>query len=366
MDSSDVRQRLGVSALNVLSIIARPAFGAVETYRVTLPLSRALNGDPKLTGQWCQMQDLAKAIKQEGFECIKGIDLFVLNRMTAFAHEATLAKDLIDALRVYGAKIVYEVDDDYTGRYRVTPSGRSCLPYIYEVDAITVSTPGLASELQSLVPDTPIHVLPNYLPVEAFASESEKTTRTDQRLSIYVAGSDAHFLDWQVLEDVIPNLHKDFPDVRFTVAGCQPYYLDTEIVTFRDAVPFSQYPSMLADADIIVSPVDPADKFNYSKSPVKALEAWAARRPVGKHVGGAAFIGSAGKVYNSTVDNRHNGLLVRHTPEYFEAGLRKLIQDQHLRHRLQIEGYKDVHDHDIAQHWHKWSQAYRDVLAQGG
>ena len=366
MDSSDVRKRLGVSALNVMSVLAHPGFGAVETYRVTLPLSRAVAGDPELTGEWCQMKDLAIAIQQQGFKCIEDIDLFVLNRAVAFAHEAGLAKDLVDALRVHGAKVVYELDDDYTGKHRVTPSGRSCLPYIAEVDAITVSTPGLAKAVQSAAPRVPVHVLPNYLPVELFASQSEKTKRTDPRLSIYVAGSNAHFLDWQVLEDVIPNLHRDFPDVRFTVAGCQPYYLDHDYIAFRDAVPFQEYPSMLADADIIVSPVDPTDKFNYSKSAVKALEAWAARRPVGKHVGGAAFIGSAGKVYNSTVNNRHNGLLVRHSPYYFEAGLRKLIQDQHLRHRLQIEGHKDVQAHDIALHWHKWSKAYRDVLAQGG
>ena len=70
--------------------------------------------------------------------------------------------------------------------------------------------------------------------------------------------------------------------------------------------------------------------------------------------------------YRGTVQNRHNGLLIKHTPEDWDKALRRLIEDQVLLQKLQIEGLRDVKRYDIATCWKNWHRAYTNIIANGG
>jgi len=127
------------------------------------------------------------------------------------------------------------------------------------------------------------------------------------------------------------------------------------------------YTHLIRACDIILAPVDPNDGFNKSKSPIKCLEGWAAVRtlPNGKP-GGAAVIATGNAVYRLVVRNRHNGLVVNHTPDDWERAIRLVIEDDQLRARLQMNGLRDVRrDHDIAKNWVLWRDAYTKIIAEG-
>ena len=180
-----------------------------------------------------------------------------------------------------------------------------------------------------------------------------------------LAGTKSHYQDWMVLKDVIPGILADYPHVKFLVAGITSEYLVNAGAETIAPVQYTAYPGILAQADILCAPLIPDDPFNAGKSPIKAIEGWCTARPVGKQVGGCAVIASKSVVYRGTVQNRHNGLLVDHTPEAWDAGLRKLIEDQCLRQKLQIQGHKDACRYDMATHWQDWHRVYTKIVNGG-
>jgi len=335
--------------------------GAVEIYRITLPFMYLNNENSGMQCGWMPMQEAAQLLSAGNIEAVFGNDIIVLGRPLADDVEGTTK--FTKALRVRGAKVVYEVDDDYTGLNREPEGGRTCLPLAAEVDAITVTTKPLARLMRELSGGKPVYIVPNAIEFEWF-TEAAQTAGRDMfpgHLTIMLAGTKTHEHDWAVLQTVIPELQENYPEVRVLVAGYQYEYMDDWAFEFMSPVHYSQYPAMLAQADILCAPLDPDDQFNASKSPIKAIEGWCAARKVGKKQGGCAVIATSSVVYRGTVQNRHNGLLVKHTSEAWYDGLSRLIEDTHLRQKLQVEGLKDARGYDIGTRWRDWHQAYTSI-----
>ena len=125
---------------------------------------------------------------------------------------------------------------------------------------------------------------------------------------------------------------------------------------------YAQYPTMLAEADIVIAAIDPDDPFNHSKSAVKAMEAWAARRKLKNGYGGAAVIATQSVVYNGTVQHGRNGLLVENTTDAYYAALKELTDNQVMRENLQRTGHNDVvQRHSIQSQYRKWVSAYTQI-----
>jgi len=350
--------------MKVLALIGnKDAVGAVEIYRITLPFTY-LNNESDIQCGWMRVQDARQAVAQGDMETVFDNDIIVLHRTIAAERDA--GEGLIQALRCHNAKVIYEADDDYSGKHREANStpGQSWRPYLPYVDAITVTTKPLARWAAEESGNRPVHVVPNAIDRAWFSGVAENATRMyPDHLTIMFAGTATHDQDWEVPALALPDLLAKYPNVKVLVVTDPPLpdcfgEMDVE---FIPPVRYTQYPALLAQADILCAPLMPDDPFNACKSPIKALEGWCAIRQIGKKVGGCAVVAANHQVYRGVVQNRHNGLLVGHDPEAWYDALSLLIEDKFARRKLQVNGFKDAQRYDIATHWRDWARAYHRI-----
>jgi len=347
--------------LNILALIGnKRRVGAVDVYRVTMPLTYVDNKSEMHCG-WMPKSSLAMQI-QHGETEILNQDIIVLAKFLAEED----AGDYVGYLKSRGAKVVYETDDDYSGRYREADDKPGDWHAILDhVDAVTVSTPYLADLARKDSGGKPVHVCPNAIQLEWFSKVSrEAIDAFPDQVTVMVAGTKTHQEDWRVMAEVMPGILADYPDVEF-LAVCEKEYYEYLDATFMAPAQYRQYPALLRQADILCAPLIPEDQFNWSKSPIKAIEGWSAERKITKtRQGGCAIVASKAEPYKGVVQNRHNGLLVDHTPEAWDEALRLLIEDRLLRQKLQYEGLKDAKRYDIEQRWEDWYRAYKSIGGQ--
>lgn len=353
------------AGIRILGIFGRESgIGAVEIYRILLPFTY-LNRNSGMQCRWMSAAEAAAHLAEMDLDAVFGNDIVVLHRVIS---EVQDAGQLVDALKVYGARVVYEVDDDYSGRYRQADDvpGRTWAPYIGRVDAITTTTKHLAGLARSESGGKPVYVLPNAVDYGWFTETALGSTRGGDRLTVMVAGTRSHYDDWHVLADAMRQVLSKYDGLRFLAAAeWEVFDYLRDVAEFVQPVQYSEYPALLAQADILCIPLDPDDRFGQSRSPIKAIEGWCAARPVGKtKLGGCAVVASDCTVYRGTVQHRHNGLLVKeHTPEAWRDAVCRLVEDRLLRQKLQVEGLKDAKRYDIAARWRDWHQVYLDIVA---
>lgn len=350
--------------MKVLALLAtdKAAPGAVEIYRITMPLEYLNNKTRDIRCGWMTLK-AAMSEMRSGQARVFDHDIIIAHRWLS---EVDGAGEVIDALRVKGAKVIYEADDDYSGIYREADEipGRTWKPYIGRVDAFTVTTKTLAERLDT---NRPTYVIPNAIDRAAFGAISQSTKRMfPDRLVIMLAGTKTHVEDWKVVAEVSPKIAAKYPQVKFVAVSEKWYYDYLEDAGFEFLPPaqYQMYPCVLAQADILLAPLV-HDPFNACKSPIKAIEGWSAARKVGKtKTGGCVVVASKGPTYQGAVQHRHNGLLVEHTPQAWEDALCELVENWHLRQKLAVEGWKDSREYDIESCWQKWAEAYRDIVGK--
>ena len=356
MDSSfDTKRR---SVLAILGDIDH--IGAVEVYRVTAPLTY-LEKRKQYQCHWMPVQGV-KQLLEKGDTSVFHHDLIILHKV--LSNNVESGEKLIESLRTFGAKVIYETDDDYSGVYRPPDTTRpgNWDAYLQYVDAATVSTHHLGRFVGKQA-GKPVHVCPNSIDVDWFTSVSVNTNNIfPDSISIMLCGTETHGADWRVMETVIPRVKKKHPNVQFITGGFCPDYLD-DLTDYLPGVEYTEYPCMVRQADILLCPLEPRDGFNDSKSSIKALEGWAAARRTSWGTVGCAVIASKCKAYNGAVQNRSNGLLVSHTPEAWERAICKLVEDERLRFKLAKKGLQEVRDkHNISYNWRIWDRAYCSIL----
>jgi len=347
--------------VKILGVIGKDdRMGAVDVYRVSMPLTY-LNKKSDMRCGWMPKSALVHQIQYGQYDSID-VDIVVLAKLLT-------GKDVgpvFDLLRSRGAKLVYETDDDYSGRFRPADdvSEGTWHEFLRNVDAITVSTKHLAKMAAEDSDGKPVFVCPNAIDLAAFRKVSMATEdRFPGKTTVMVAGTKTHQVDWRVVAEVMPSILSDHPEVEF-LAGCerQHYPYLEGLATFVRTVPYQYYPALLRQADILCAPLIPDDQFNWSKSPIKAIEGWSAERQItDTRTGGCAVIATDTVPYRGVVQNRHNGLLVKHTPEAWDEAIRKLITDWRLRYELQREGLKDAGRYDIKIGWRAWDRAYKQI-----
>ena len=209
------------------------------------------------------------------------------------------------------------------------------------------------------------YVARNFIHYEWFTQTSLQATRQDpDKIVVMLAGTATHDADWMPVAEAMPKILEEYPQVVFKVAGNVPDYLYGHC-EFVPPVHYSMYPMTLRQADILCCSLDPEDRFNRSKSYIKAIEGWSAARQVGKTKrGGCAIIASKGTApYKGLFNNRNSGLMVDHTPEAWGEAIRTLIEDWKLRQKIQVNGLKQARAYDIALRWKEWADVFRDILA---
>lgn len=295
--------------------------------------------------------------KSAGF--LEGRDIYLLSRLYRRSGLRRMLKVIHDS----GGLVVFDTDDDLTEEHRhIDGRGDEFIYMANEVDLVTVSTPYLARQMKQHIGYTPT-VLPNHIDCEWFSRISLATEKRTEQLTVGFVGTTSHYGDWKYPVDALRALNEEFANLRILVAGyCPDYLTDMDRVIELPAVPYSQYPGIMRQFDIVCCSLDVDDKFNQSKSSVKALEAMAAARYLSNgKLGGAVPVCTDMPVYRRTVSNRHNGLLVSNHGWY--DALHSLITDRHLLEELATQGHKWVRKHrNIANGYGKWTRIYKQLL----
>lgn len=351
---------------NVIAIFSGNSrqLGACEIYRASLPL-HFLGQSNKWQTAWTWFDELRDKGGEALYNLIQAYDVFVFPRMQVKGEDGLFwTQDFFETIRGMGKKVVYEVDDDYTNKYRHVTDAHS-VKVAGLADAITVTTPYLKKLMESET-GRPAHVLPNCVAPDQWFSGKGNVRKPEykDKIVIGLTGSPTHEKDWKVLETVIPKIVSEYNNVLFVNMGYTPDYLTGLPNTkYLPALDYSLYCQIIRGCDIILAPVDPTDGFNLGKSPIKAVEGMAATREVERRNAGAAVIATKNPIYSLAVQHGKSGLLVDHTPDEWEHAIRELIEDSSKRKLLQFQGNHYARKaYDISKEWTRWDRVYRTIL----
>jgi len=299
----------------------------------------------------------------------KAADALLDKDLCLFARQFSRTRNqaIVNKVHELGGQVVFDCDDDLTGRYHPNWSGDKFIEMLGLADCVTVATPGLASALAEYTKHEPI-VLPNYIVLPWFAQESVETERvfSADTITVGLVGTHNHWRgDWQPVIEALGRLARDYPNVQPVIASG---WVSAEV---RQAIPrlavikpvsYAAYPGLVRQFDIVCCCLDPDDRFNQGKSSIKALESMAAARQlVAGLVGGAVPVCTDMPPYRDIVNGR-NGLLVSND-QWYDA-LTLLVRDRRLRHRLGADGLEWVTEHgNMKREAHRWGDVYKELLA---
>ena len=322
--------------------------GGCEAYRLMYP-ARAI----EMLGAEVSIMDMQQITSEmnQGRNVVLFHDLVVFHRIAARDEEEEKALRMATmAMRAAGIAVVVDYDDDYTNEHRHVRDGK--LPDFSLYSAVSVSTPHLAGIMKGLGANVVHHkngIVPELM-------DGDRYLRVIKGLCVGLTGSNSHKTDWLPAEQALLELVDEGLPITVFVSGYVPPSLKGKknVVTMRDLmpgvdrddffVPLNSYGGIHANIDILLCPVDPKDKFNWSKSNLKAIEGMASRRDVGGKPGGSCVIATGGDlpIYKDVVIHEKTGLLVENHDDVSEwkAAIARIAMNVELRNKLQIAGHQ--------------------------
>lgn len=255
-----------------------------------------------------------------------------------------------------GRPLVFEIDDDL---WRVHPSNfhahrewarpamlAKLTRNVEAASAVTVSTPFLAEVVSQW--NSNVHVLPNCIDAALLTHQRPKR----DTLTVGWAGSATHLMDFKIAEQPLTRYFRKYPavDMHFMGTDYSPMIRKPSRVTgwVGDLDAYHR----AIDFDIGIAPLAD-DVFNYSKSPIKALEYAALGIPV---------VASDVGPYRDFVQHGVTGFLCRDDHDWFRY-LRMLTEDAALRETMGAAARVQAGEHTIEGNAWRWREAYESVLA---
>ena len=344
--------------LRVLGFARLGGNAGISAPRLIWPLEE-LNKRSDFECKWVDQDTFRKLVASGNETEMVGYDLYVMARL----HAPIQSREQDFFFAGEKGKVLYEVDDDLTCHHRDFGYGDYVEATARAADAVTVSTRGLGDVMSQF--NRHVHVLPNHVKTSFYIEQSMKAKRRKDNIVVGMVGTRTHFADWLQVIEPLKRLKAKYGDKVTVACGgyCPPYMDAIDDVLHFENVPFSLYPRLVRQFDIRLCPLEPIedDPFNISKSPISALEAMAAARPVGHKVGGAVAVVSDHPVFRGTV-NAGNGVLVK-AGEWYDV-LDELIGDRPTRDKLSVKGHKWVcKNRDVAQTAPLWARAYKEVCS---
>jgi len=264
-----------------------------------------------------------------------------------------------------GAKIVFETDDDLTDRYRDLGRGHEIADTMKWSDACTVSTPPLGKVMEQF--GKPVYVLPNYLDTAWYRQVSLGTERQIPGVTVGLVGTRTHFFDWIIVLDALKIIREKYPHIQVVTAGYPaPFMRQVPGTLHINSVPFERYPSLLAQVDIRLLPLDLDDKFNESKSGIGAMEIMAAARTIKGKAGGGIPIATDCPQYRAVIEDGVTGLLVENTTEAWVEALDKLLGNFGYRRRMAHACAHHAETFDVARGLGERLSAYQEIRGEYG
>lgn len=170
------------------------------------------------------------------------------------------------------------------------------------------------------------------------SDQARRTRDTDRPVTIgYFSGTLSHNHDFKLISPALHACLQSHADIRLLVGG----YLQIPVefhdvarqIDQRGFVPWQELPRMIAEADIVIAPLDLNDPFARSRSALKYLEAAALGLPV---------VASSVPAFAATMTHNETGLLATTLEDWREC-LEALIAQPQLRLRLGDAAYTNVH-----------------------
>jgi glycosyltransferase involved in cell wall biosynthesis len=253
-------------------------------------------------------------------------DVFVFERM---AGAYTL--HLINVLKQYGKRVVFEIDDlltelpDFLAHHRGSPETQQSLrDAIAHADLITTTTPRLAARLASLNPQ--VVCVPNCIK-DMPPARVAHGDHLIPKATLIVASSDTVLVD----NLIAPLKHiqaKYGEQIKLLVVGPIDRALEQGGIQFERA-PILTYPKFVELLQTLVNPIGliPLDDsvFSSCKSPIKYFDYASASIPA---------ICSNVPPYSDYVVHEQTGLLVENTTEAWINAIESLIQSTATRQAL--------------------------------
>jgi len=264
-------------------------------------------------------------------------------------------QDWIARVRLAGARLIYDVDDDLLDSVALQKRGfqgdvRDLSARVHflaaAADIMTVSTSALAERLGKFNPN--IVMIPNALDADLWNLRSDDvgTLKIEQdtkrrRITIGYVGTPTHADDLAIIRNAALDLQDRYgSNIDFQIIGGFQKHSEH----FGTHVPLpkkNDYPSFVRWLksnfrwDIALVPlVD--EEFNIAKSYLKFLECAAL---------GAAIICSNTREYSSVVSHGQNGLLVDNTNNSWRDAIDQLVSSQVDRKTLAKNALRDVKTH---------------------
>lgn len=332
--------------MNIFGILHNTITGC-EYYRVMQPLE-ALRRRGHHTAYMKEVVLLSESMKGHAPPWA-GSDLILMNRLSVQEKDLNDAAIFVDRIREMepDVRIVFDTDDDLTNAHRaVMPEGMT-IPSLLPYDRVTVTTPYLRKVMLQYHPH--VTVLPNFVLAPAFVGHKRLT----KRLTIGLSGSPTHMGDWKPV--IAPlNAITDKYDCQVFITGALPDGL-RNFVTLEDlglghdmTLEFKDLADIYAQIDILLIPLDPNDRFTWSKSAIKAYEGASTIRVLSNgRVGGCALIAVRNPpIYLDFVRHEATGLLVsEYDADSWYDAMKRLILNPSLRERLQEAAYLQMLRH---------------------
>jgi len=329
----------------------------VNYYRALLPVSMLGRKSNKFNIDVLTQDDVKRIITNGASNHLLGRHIYVISRL----YREDGRQEFFDIIREHGGQIVFDTDDDLTCDYRELGRGDEFKKMLETVDLVTVSTPYLSKQVARYTGYKP-PVLPNHVDASWFSKASMAAERKVPGLTVGFIGTASHEADWEFPVRALARIAGEHPEVTIVTAGFVPTYLENfPNIVKLNPVPYSQYPGLMRQFDIVCCSLDPNDEFNMSKSSIKALESMVAARTLANgKIGGAVPVCTDMPVYRRTV-TKHNGVLTDNNG-WYEA-LLELVTDENLRHRLAVQGYRWVRKNgDMAEGYRAWANVYQGLV----
>lgn len=274
----------------------------------------------------------------------------------------------LQVLHKQGKKIVYDLDDNVwclpasnpaQKFFKVMQEGfQHCST---EADVVTVSTQGLKSAVMTALPRLKVEILvtPNAMDFDLF-KPLDDFARDDGKVIIGWAGSNTHAGDLGAAWDVLPDLMRKFPETWLEVVGGHepPRILfGHPHVIQRPWYKVGEFANRCSSWswDIALAPLDD-NRFNNSKSCIKALEAAALRIPC---------LMSNVRPYHefACLGGEELKWLLCSSKNQWQTKLEKLVADTDYRRHLGELMYKTAKQHfDINTLKENWRYALRHAM----
>lgn len=326
---------------------------AVQFYRTYLPLREVNRRDNGISAMCAGGKQLDGVTDDE----LGGRDIYTMCRMYNDDYQV-----FIDEVHRRGGIVVFDSDDDLTETYKlVSGRGEEFKRVLGAVDYVTCSTPPLAKVFQEYTKEKPV-VLRNCVDSEWMQKVAGNGKRLVEGLTLGFSGSPTHWGDWYIPAVPFAQIGAAYPDVTLILHGEAPRYLgfaaEKASVLKLDGVPFSIYPVLLGQFDMVICAVDSRDQFNDGKSGLKALECMAL---------GVIPICSRFQPY---LDLEAAGapivIIEEESRDAWYEAMKNLIEDEDRRLELSLQGPAWVlANRDMVHNGYKaWQDFYHSISAE--